>query len=474
MFPITLAKAFSRAISMTALLLTILWSCAPTPKSSQEHESASAQNSSISPPIPEADIPAIELTIEDPTKNNVLTLPSGGELRVPANCFVHENGQLVTAPITLRYREFHNASDIIATGIPMKAVTPDGGHDWLQTAGMFELRGQSEAQSIRFANDKSVEVLFLSEVDGAYDTWLLNESTGLWESLGETNTPKGKVTQPEAVQKEIEILRRATASPPQAPALTPPAEQLVFSDLDLSQTPELKGIPNLAFAYSGDDSKLDPRNNKWITKPGIWVKKELKPTDKPGVYQLTLVGDEYFSIPVKKAIQVEDKEAAMAAYRAELANYQANLGRLAGLSPKSSQAQFQREMQIRGFGFFNYDIFVKQDDFMPLAADFDLGDLHPIEKKETTIYHITSNGKAVLTLTPDKWDSFKFNPAMDNGLVAILPDKRIAVFTASSFKAALPEIKKAGGRKFVFPMEIQRESPNNFDDLKILLDKAAS
>ncbi len=164
----------------------------------------------------------------------------------------------------------------------------------------------------------------------------------------------------------------------------------------------------------------------------------------------------------------------MAAYRAELANYQANLGRLAGLSPKSRQAQFHREMQIRGFGFFNYDIFVKQDNFMPLAADFDLGDLHPIEKKEITIYHITSNGKAVLTLTPDAWDSFKFNPEMDNGLVAILPDSRVAIFTASSFKAALPEMKKAGDRKFVFPMEIQRESPNNFDELKNLLDKAAS
>jgi hypothetical protein len=467
---ITLINSFKRVTPILVFMVLISWSCAPA----ADNVSGTVQTSGITPPIAEAQTPAHVIVIQDPTKAYELPLPSGGELRIPANCFVNEAGDGVTEPVTLSYREFHYASEIIAAGIPMIAITPAGGQDWLQTAGMFELRGESRGNPIQFAADKSAEVVFLSAVDGPYDTWILNESKGLWESLSQTNTPKSVAPMPENTRKGIETLQRATANPPQAPRTTPPAEQLVFSDLDLSLTPELKGITGLAFTYAGNDPKLDPLNNKWITKQGIWVKKEIKPTDTPGIYQLTLVGEEYFSIPVKKAIQLEDQEAAMAAYRTELAEFQANQNRLNEISPSPGNQRFIREMQIRGFGFYNYDIFLKQDNFIPLAADFDLGDLHPQEKKDVVIYHITANGKAVLSLKPDSWKSFRFDPSMDNGLVAILPDNRVALFSATDFKASLKKIKASGFGKFVFPMDIQMEPVNSYDDLKILLDKAAS
>jgi len=467
MFQTTLIKALTRVIPISVLLISGLWSCSPSPDNSYTEQ----QISGITPLFEHAQMPAHIMLIQDPTNAYTLPLPSGGELRIPANCFVNEAGERLTGPVSLRYREFHDATDIIAAGIPMKALKPNGTSDWLQTAGMFELRGDSEGNPIRFADNKSAEIVFLSSVDGPYDTWILNEYKGLWENLGESNTPRAIAPSPESAQREIEHLG---ANPPQAPKATPPAEQLVFSDLDLSQTPELKSIANLAFAYAGDDPKLDPKRNKWITKEGIWVKKEIKPTDNPGIYQLTLVGEEYFSIPVKKAIQIEDQEAALAAYHAELATYQANLDKLKSSSPGMTHHRFIREMRIQGFGIYNYDIFLNQDKFIPLAADFDLGDLPLAEKKEVMVFHITANGKAVLSLTSNSWSSFKFNPDMDNGLLAILPDNRVAMFTASDFKASIEKIKRAGGRKFVFPMDIQMQPINSFDELKTLLNKAAS
>jgi hypothetical protein len=418
------------------------------------------------------------LRIEDPSQPAVLRLPSGTELRVPAHCFLDEAGQPVSTPVEIRFREFHDAADIIASGIPMHAPGPDGQRGWLQTAGMFELRGQSDGRPIAIAPGQAVTVDLASKVDGPYDFWQFDEARNHWVNQGIVNTPPplNQAAQEAAAeqQREIARLERLTARPPAAPQPTPEADKLVFSDLDTRLCPELPSDSAPALVYAGQEESKDPKNNSWITRPGIWRKKELKPAGEKGLYQLTLVGESVYSIPVKLALEGGNLEAAQAAYRAVMAEYQANLELLRERQVlMEQQAAFRRAMSVQGFGLYNYDVLWKMPDAIPLMANFDLGRL-PEEVKETvTVYLVTGSGRTVIALPYSDWDRFRFRPDDDNKLLAVLPNDQVALFTQSDFQAALPELEQARGQRYVFKMRLMEQPLGGMADLRSLLDQAS-
>lgn len=67
---------------------------------------------SIEPPF--KTIPAVYDQFElNAAEAKVLRLPNGSSIDVPENAFVDKDGKSVTGKVSLKYREFHSASDII-------------------------------------------------------------------------------------------------------------------------------------------------------------------------------------------------------------------------------------------------------------------------------------------------------------------------------------------------------------------------
>ena len=418
---------------------------------------------------------AEELIIEDPSQPALLKLRSGAQLKVPANSFIDSDGGLAAGPVKIRFQEFHEAKEIISSGIPMKVRQEDGGEEWMQTAGMFKIEGYQDNEPVALAEGKTIEVEFRSRVDGDYDFWFFDEGQGNWINKGPSGAPQKEELPPEIMEEQQKELEKLTPRPPVQPKATPEQDKLLFQDLDLRQCPELAGDKPPVLTYAGEDQKLDPRNNKWIAKPGLWRKKELKPTNKPGIYQLTLIGDSLYSIPVKTALAGKNLAQAQAEYQKLLADYQAKLELVKNKQALfQQQAAFRRTVRIQSFGIHNYDVLWKKPDAVPLLADFDFKG-YPEEIKEVVmVYLITGDNRTVVGLSQQDWRYFRFSPSSDNKILAVLPEGRVALFTQSDFREELENMKKAKGKEYVFQMRIENREVKSKEDLEDLIELASS
>jgi hypothetical protein len=131
-------------------------------------------NEEIAPPFKALSIAPQKLEI-DGSRDTLLTLSNGSSLTIPANAFVNTKGDTVKGKISLEYKEFHTAADIIASGIPMRYEDEKGKAQQMESAGMFEIRGKANNQDVFIAEGKKLGVNLASGVNGEYDFFYLEE-----------------------------------------------------------------------------------------------------------------------------------------------------------------------------------------------------------------------------------------------------------------------------------------------------------
>ena len=408
------------------------------------------------------------LHLVQPDQSSTLTLSTGTTIEIPASVFVTTEGQPVTAPVEIRFREFHNAAQIIASGIPMK-VRGEGGHeDWMQTAGMFEIEGSSQGKAVKIADGKSVTVHLASKVSGEYPVWYFDETAGNWQQQGINKPKPTPALQP--LVREVAALRSATARKPIAPLAFDQSKPSLDFKLDIKEFPELRSLRNIVWQYAGNDPQLDPANNRWIRKTQ-WAEAKLEATEKPREYLLKLIsnedehGDEKnYTIPVQPSLRGKDLEQAKADYEKAFVKYQENVKILENKAAiLNEQAAFRRTLAVGGFGIYNYDLLLHRSDAMAVVADFDFGDLPSEVKKLVTVYLITGEGRTIVALPFYDWSNFSYLPKQDSRLVAVLPGNRIATFSQEDFNDQRDAIAAAKGGPYVFKMTVQ-DAPVNSEE----------
>lgn len=425
----------------------------------------------------EEDLEGETFTIQNPAEATSFTTQSGTTLAVPANAIVDAEGKTVSGPVTIRYREFNTVAEIISSGIPMTVKGEAEEVDWMQTAGMFEIRGFQDGQAVSMAPGKSIEVGLISPVDGAYDAWVLDDETNEWTNLGAGADPV-EVPMEGArlnnLDRQIEELEAKTAEAPQKPSYEKQNEIKIEDPANLNQFPELRDSRTHLFVYAGSDKSKAPKKNPWI-RDKDWSRYELAAGPKTGVYELTLLAeDTIFSMLVEKAPKPADLAAAKAAYQELLADYKANMTSLRDLEAvRSQQRAYRRTIAAQGFGIYNYDILWKSPRSVPLMADFNFGDMPETLKNAVTVYFVTKNNQVVVGLDRYSWDRFRFDPTMDNKLIAVLPDNQVALFKQTSFKQKEEELVAARGQKYTFEMEVREEPVQKLNDLKEVIKMAS-
>lgn len=103
------------------------------------------------------------------------------EIKIPENAFLSEDGEVITSPVDIEYREFHDPVDVIFSGIPMGYDSAGVTYN-LETSGMIEFRAFSEGKEVFPNPESSIQVNLGSEVikDG-YNIYLLDDETGEWK-----------------------------------------------------------------------------------------------------------------------------------------------------------------------------------------------------------------------------------------------------------------------------------------------------
>lgn len=419
----------------------------------------------IQPPLEGIDIKPIVQQI-NANKGGTIDIESGTQIVIPPNTFVDANGVPVQGEIEVNYREFHNVTDIVASGIPMRC-SKDGQAGFLKTAGMFEIRASAAGQPLTIANDKKVEVNMASYYEGSeYDFYYFDESTKAWQQTG-TGTPKENTAKK---QKDLQLERKTPASP--MPPQKFDESRFVFDlDVDFKQFPELRAFEKVTWQYAGTSDKDNPEKNDWIFSETWEDVKVLPENMEKGLFAIHFIkGEKVFKTLATPALMGSDFDEAMASYRQKMAAYNSILGEVAVERRRlQQQANFIRSVSITNTGFHNWDYWQKQAGRMLITANFKFETSVNHDVSKIAVFHIFDKGRNVLRYPALQNVSFHFDPRQDNTIVAILPGNKAAVFSEKEFANLRLKGKEDDNMQQEFTLRTLDQSIGSLDDLKSII-----
>ncbi len=418
----------------------------------------------VAPPIKGVDVPFqfYTLTTDEPKEINT---PNGSRITIHANAFVDKNGQLVEGEVDIRYREFHNAAEIIASGIPMH--NPDNGA-YMQTAGMFEIKGEQNGKEIFIAANKPLHVEMGSKIEGdAFSFYQLGPKDCRWEDKG-TQAAKPnqrKLTCLRQLDEELETAKPKFVKSTQT-------NNFVFDlEIDYRRRPELKAFKNVVWEYTGQGS--NPEQNEWIFEAGTtWNSIDLNPLDN-GYYQLVFTGSgKEFSTTVRPVLSDEDYDKALAEFnQRSLAEYEAIKAKQASIREGAeAQMDLMRSFNVNDFGIYNWDIWKNGNRLKcHLKPEFDILAEESFEQtgnRRVSFFLVSDDSRSVVRYDGSDLDKFSFNPEEENMLVAVLPNGRAALAKNEDFKTFG---KRLNNKQWTLQLETTGEVITSVEDLRKLM-----
>jgi hypothetical protein len=488
-------------LTATVLLVLACSGCQPT-----------ADRPFIAPPFPHLDVP-FQVFQADTERDNLFDLPNGGHLKVPAKAFVDANGNVLSGTVELRYREMHNDVDIFRTGIPMEYDS--GGRRQLETAGMFELRGSQNGSEVQVRQGAALEVRLASfSPDNNFMAYYLDEKDRNWKFLDYDRAEVNREKAEKSKALEIKALRSnakgyfvlnysevldleykfnmyskqlnhdAMNAKIQAYGLQCinavgraavkwgsrdlDVEMMVWKRLDNKPLPGWISPTNIpsgrvlgTYDHFQQLRELSPNYTEAVSLGGkkytlVFFRPNPKDWQHPldsfkTEAEIVMSLQELFRYPAKYW-QAHEKEA--------LAKIEAERDRL------EKMADAFRTLEVSGFGIYNYDRLLQQENVVAQVGfrfDSQWAD-QSLAVQE--VWLIPSGNRSVVKWTRDNWASVPLPVDGKAKLLAVLPDSRLAVFTAEKFAAIdIGALRKEERPRYTFDMHVLPDQMASPEDL---------
>jgi len=421
----------------------------------------------VAPPIQGVDVPFKTYKIK-PKEATTLETETGTTIEIPADAFVDENGNPIQEEVEIKFREFHDATDIIASGIPMH--DPETGQ-YMETAGMFEINGQlANGQEVFVKGDKNINVNLASYNEKEnFNFYELGKNNCRWKDLGtaEAKVNTRKKNRLKKLDNELKVNQK--------PRKRSEVENYVFDlDVNYQRFPELKPYRGVVWEYANKGP--NPEKNEWIfTKD--WDEVKLEKDAASGFFSLILQnGEEQFKTTVRPVLDGDDYEKALAQFKQNktaqvTAIQKAQAQERARLE---KQADLVRSFNVGGFGIYNWDIWKDrsrtrcQPEIMVenQAVETTLG------TKGVSYFLVTGDRRSVVRYSNATLSRFSFNPHDKNILLALTNDGTIAMFTAQDFDNLDIQAIQADPKKALFNMATTTMQVESLDDLDSVIDRA--
>lgn len=443
------------------------------PQNANDHPSKTAKleylyqgSAMVVPPMPSANVPYQAFTV-NADKGGQLTAASGTTLKVAPGTFVDAQGNPVSGDVQIQYREFHDAEDIILSGITMQ-YNENGAKENFQTAGMMEILGSQGEAPVFIAPGKSIDVRMASFTpEDDYNLYFLDPKTG-WKDIGvpATEKNKDKKASRKGAPSELAALEAAAPRPPVKGEKGVEQDGEVMFNVDYNEFPELKPFKEVRW-MAEDKAEYKALEEKIMSH--VWNEVDLEELDSSGLrYKITLTrkAKATLSINVKPILEGKDYEKGMERFKKKKASYDKILKeKEIEMERLATQADVFRTFTISGFGIYNCDRFYGAKDVVSLNVKYEFPEDSYINPDNTIIYHITGNNRAVMNLDPNV-PTLKFVPADQNFLVVVLPNNKVAVFGPDDFAklAKGPRIGKSKVGLVAKDMQVHTAS-----DLRLLL-----
>lgn len=431
-----------KRLSLLTLIAAGLWTAQSCQSGNHNNADASAKTTdnptsgkfsyvAVAPPLQGVDVPFKKLTV-NATNGGVLRLENGTKINVPANAFTNAAGQIVSGDVELQYREFHDAADLLASGIIMH--DPETGV-YMQTAGMFELVGNQGGEAVNIAEGKTVNVDMASYVnDGTeFDFFYLKKDEAKWDKLG--TCPAKPNLEKEAAIKRVQE-RMAQNTKPIAISKSQKGNFVFNLDVDYDAFPELKAFSGVIWEYAGNKEDAEhPQKNPAIFETD-WSEIKLIAGRSEGEYMLSLKdGKVNATFPVRPVMTGKNYETANADFKKRMDKYN-NI--VADIEREKSRVEQEgdvmRTFGVKKFGIYNWDVCNQPGRVQcSLALNFQGTDMSHLQNK-MTYFLITAQNRSLIRYSyEDLTSHFSYNPTQKNLLVAVLPDNHLAVCNYNDF-----------------------------------------
>jgi hypothetical protein len=420
----------------------------------------------VMPPIAGLDVPFQSYAVPI-SEGMTIETATGTTIEIPANAFVDKDGNPITGTVDIKFREFHDATDIVASGIPMH--NPETG-EYMETAGMFEIKGEQEGQEIFVKGDKDIEVNLASFNEGDdFNFYKLGSKDCRWEDKGK-GTGKAKPN----LKKQARLAELDAKLPrvPVRPRKHSNVENFVFDlDLNYSMFPELKTFKGVVWEYAGQGK--NPEKNDWIFSSD-WDRIDLQKSPT-GFFELVLSNaDKEFKTLVRPVLSDENYEEALAnftenkmnAYEKVKTAQKEERGRL------DAQANLSRSFAVAGFGTYNWDIWHQPGRMICHARPkFEVADNVDSDVNNISYFLVMGKRHSVVRYSASTLSKFSFKDSDDNALLAVLPGGKIAIFSAKDFKKLdLAKIQRNGNA--FMKMATETMTVSSLENLDEVMDKA--
>lgn len=411
-------------IAITVLLLTtstiIISNCS---------EKNNKYKQTINPPVPSADIQFKKTTV-NADSNVVIESPTGTKIKIKAQTFISKNGSPVKGNVDFKFREFHNAYDILRSGIPMS--TSQDRNSFLASAGMIELRAYQNNEELNVDPQKNIEIQLASfKPSDGYDLFYLENNTD-WKTKDSfemgINVSK---------QEKLKILSNV----PPKPYEDDSTKEIVFDlSSNLSDAPYLKPFKDMMWRINPKDATPTIINAMRVNWDEVSIKElnhrkmlyEL--TFKKEIEEPSLSGNEdkkYTKSIVVKAtplLHEQNKRQDRKAFALQMKAYNEILAKMEDEKLRvSKEADLVNSFKINKMGIWNVDKFLKRDDLIFTKVSFDFEkDIDP-EINHVKIYVIYEDDNSVIQFLPTDFSKIGIIKDKKISIVAVLPQNKLAV-----------------------------------------------
>jgi hypothetical protein len=442
----------------------------------------------VDPPIPEL-AKAYTLFEIDPSEENVLEIPSGTKITIQANSLVDEAGDLVSGEVTIKYREYHDAVDVLLSGIPMDFQS-QGQKRSMQTAGMFDLAAAQKEQAVFIKEGAGVQVDFASfEAGTDYNFFALDQEEG-WAFVDYV-APMPNENRV-ALEKEVNSLSRKLKSKKKKlfvfnyDAILDVKYNNISSEVNKNRNNKSLKRKTQKYGLESYDSRVYQavkyKGNFYPADMMVWKNKgkywpswaRTKKCDitlkaiKGNTYEATVKKKDSETVFVGKIELVVPLKYIFKYSPEQWANDSKNIFQKISKSEEKirleleekrkkmeQQAAVIRSFEIAGFGIYNYDKLLKEPNRIDIIAEFELEGSEDLE----WVICLPEDGKTVIKYPKAHWELVTLLPNQSAQFVTILSDKSVGIYSAEEYAAIkFDELKTVNNQRPQVKFELVKKT----------------
>lgn len=432
----------------------------------------------VQPPIPQLDI-AYQAYEFDAEKGGTFAYKTGSSISIPANALVDSEGKAIKGKVTLEYREFHDALDVMLSGVPM-AYDSAGVARNFQTAGMFDIRASQKGKSLSIASDKRVEVKMASwQADKDYNFYALDTTARRWNFE--------QVSTPEINERKVKMRQALETLTPFDPSKTLVLNYEQALDIVYQDNWELIKANRDAYLWRFKQYGVDYMHNVrlqdainfqgneypafmlvWESLDGVpipnWIRNnkemitgyehDLKATPMGNGIYLIQIKHKKTNLQFTSKMRPLMRIASLLQFTPEQwKSRRAEIMEKIRLEEEkiAKVAEVFRSVEISDFGIYNFDRMLKEEGAILVNANFTL----PQSKdKPQLVYYINPQTRGVVKYSPKQWQSLSLLPDTSSRIFAIMPNYEVALYRPEDYaKIDFEALGKQENAKYRFGLQ---------------------